>query len=332
MEGKNAATIVEYIEKKTADIASGTDFSTLTGRVDTAEGKITALEALTGTDGKIAKDIAKALTDAEGYADGKAADAQAAAEATAKGYTDDTVAGLDVATVGATGSYVKTVAQVNGQLEAQAEAFQTSIKKIDESNPETSLVAPTAKAVYDFVDTELGILNVGMTGVEGDIADLQAQLAEGGTTKEAIDAAQQTADDAVTVNTQQQAAIEKNASDIAANKTAAETGIQEAKDAAAAANTAAGTALADAKKYADDQDVAQTATIKAAYELADTNLKSDLEDYADAQAKAVADTLKLLATAPVPEECVTENGSNMCVLTMTTAGTFAWTPLTTPVE
>lgn len=42
--------------------------------------------------------------------------------------------------------------------------------------------------------------------------------------------------------------------------------------------------------------------------------------------KANADTLTLLATANVPEECQSE--SNTCVLSMTVDGTFAWTPLT----
>ena len=42
--------------------------------------------------------------------------------------------------------------------------------------------------------------------------------------------------------------------------------------------------------------------------------------------KANADTLTLLATANVPEVCQSE--SNTCVLSMTSDGTFAWTPLT----
>ena len=42
--------------------------------------------------------------------------------------------------------------------------------------------------------------------------------------------------------------------------------------------------------------------------------------------KANADTLTLLATANVPEVCQSE--SNTCVLSMTSGGTFAWTPLT----
>lgn len=42
--------------------------------------------------------------------------------------------------------------------------------------------------------------------------------------------------------------------------------------------------------------------------------------------KANADTLTLLATANVPDVCQSE--SNTCVLSMTSDGTFAWTPLT----
>ena len=102
----------------------------------------------------------------------------------------------------------------------------------------------------------------------------------------------------------------------------------------------------------DTKVAASAAATKTAYEAADTQIRTDfanadsaletsLKTYADdkasteakKEAKAVADTLKFLATAEVPDECLTgEGGSNMCVLTLTSTGTFAWTPLTTPVE
>ncbi len=310
LEGKDAATIVEYIDDKTADIASGTAFSSLTGRVDAAEGKITALETLTGADGKIAKDIAQALTDAKGYADGKAADAQAAAEAKA-----------------ATAQAAAEAA--DGKAVAAQAAANTNAAAITEITKEGGTIDTKAgKALADaktYVDGQLGALS------EGKISETQNKVAAN---EQAIEGL---LDSVAAMDTAYKAA---DAGLDTAVKAAQADATQALAD-AAAASTAAANALTDAKKYADDQDAAQTTTITAAYELADSNLETTLKGYADdkaseeakKEAKAVADTLKFLATAEVPDECLTgEDGSNMCVLTLTSTGTFAWTPLTTPVE
>ena len=320
LEGKNAATIVEYIEKKTADIASGTAFSELTGRVDTAEGKITALETLTGENGKIAQDIAKALTDAEGYADGKAADAQAAAELTAKGYVD--ALDEELATVAKTGAY----------------SDLTGVPVVDAVFSATSSNAATSSAIATYVD---GVKNDLSNGVAAEVESIQEDITE-------LVAADQTLQGSI--NT-----LSGTVSDMDAAYKAADAGLDTAVKAAqadatqaladaAAASTAAGDALTGAKAYTDELANGAVKTNTEAISainnaengiLAQANSYADTKASAEAkkEAKAVADTLKFLATAEVPEECLTgEDGSNMCVLTLTSAGTFAWTPLTTPVE
>ena len=326
LEGKDAETIVQYIEKKTSDIASGTAFSELTGRVGTAEGKITALETLTGENGQIAQDIAQALSDAKADATQKANAAQAAAEAkaaTAQAAAEaaDGKAVAAQAAANTNAAAITEITKVGGTIDTKAgkaldDAKEYVDSKIDKFSDETfsataGQVESNRQAIaglVESVDAMDKAYKAADTTLQGNIDTLSATVSDMDTAYKAADAGLDTA------------------------VKAAQADATQALADAAAASTAAGTALTDAKNYADTQDAAQTETITAAYQLADTNLKSDLEDYADDQAKAVADTLKLLATAPVPEECVTENGSNMCVLTMTTAGTFAWTPLTYPVD
>ena len=318
LEGKNAATIVEYIDDKTKDIASGTAFSELTGRVGTAEGKITALETLTGTDGKIAQDIAQALNDAKGYADGKAADAQAAAEATAAA---DATAKADAAEAAAKEYVDSEITKFSD------EKFSATANQVASNKTAIEGLLNSVDAMDDAYKAADQTLQGNIDTLSGTVSDMDAAYKLADTNLESslktyADGKAEAAQSAAEATASADATSKANAAQAAAEATAS-------ADATAKANKA----LEDAKKYADDQDAAQTATITAAYQLADTNLKSDLEDYADAQAKAVADTLKYLATAEVPEKCLTgEDGSNMCVLTLTSAGTFAWTPLTTPVE
>ncbi len=79
----------------------------------------------------------------------------------------------------------------------------------------------------------------------------------------------------------------------------------------------------DARKAADE---AATAALGNVYTKEQANAEFDKAgSAADVEAK-----LKLLATADVPAEC--QSDSSMCVLSMTSSGTFAWTPLTAPLD
>ena len=85
------------------------------------------------------------------------------------------------------------------------------------------------------------------------------------------------------------------------------------------ATTTALKAEEDARKAADQ---AATAALENVY----TKEQADAEFDKAGSAAGVEAKLKLLATADVPEACQSE--SNTCVLSMTSDGTFAWTPLT----
>ena len=85
------------------------------------------------------------------------------------------------------------------------------------------------------------------------------------------------------------------------------------------ATTTALKAEEDARKAADQ---AATAALANVY----TKEQADAEFDKAGSAAGVEAKLKLLATADVPEACQSE--SNTCVLSMTSDGTFAWTPLT----
>lgn len=78
----------------------------------------------------------------------------------------------------------------------------------------------------------------------------------------------------------------------------------------------------------DSLDEAQLAAVNSGVTSATVaQVATNTEEIAK---KANADTLTLLATADVPEEC--QSDSSMCVLSMTSSGKFAWTPLTAPLD
>lgn len=74
---------------------------------------------------------------------------------------DETIASLDLAQVGADGSYIKTVKQENGQISATKQAFDTTIPATG-NNP-SNINAPTTKAVRDAINA-LDVSSVGSDG------------------------------------------------------------------------------------------------------------------------------------------------------------------------
>lgn len=106
----------------------------------------------------------------------------------------------------------------------------------------------------------------------------------------------------------------------------------DATQALSDAGTKSAQALTDAKAYTDElaNGAVQTNTNAiAAINNAETGILAQAKVDAAAQAKAVEDKLKLLATADVPAEC--ESESSMCVLSYN-GTTYSWMPLTTPLE
>ena len=298
-EGATATTIVGYITEKTTGIATDAKVNELGETVAGQGEKITALETLTGENGQIAQNIAKTLTDAKAYADGlatnyDAAGSATAAETAAKGYTDTTVAGLDADQVGADGSYIKLVSQADGKVSATAASFEGSV-----TDDSTSVNAPTTAAVASYVKEKTNVISEGIGSANEEITGLKSRA------------------DAL-----------ENEVDAINN---AENGIlaQAKADATSKANAAQSAAEGKVTELANGA-VKTNAEAIAAINNADTGILAQAKADATSKANAVADTLKFLATAEVPSECT--SGSAYCVLTMTTGGAFAWTPLTSPVE
>ena len=328
-EGATATTIVGYITEKTTGIATDAKVNELGETVAGQGEKITALETLTGENGQIAQNIAKTLQDAKDYADGlatnyDAAGSAAAAETAAKGYTDTTVAGLDADQVGADGSYIKLVSQADGKVSATAASFEGSV-----TDGSTSVNAPTTAAVASYVQGKLKLVtgDEGIAGLQTQIteikdsdvmnsgvdADVVAQVATNKADIAAMDAAYKLAD------TNLETSLKTYADQAEADAVA--TAAADATSKADAAQAAAIAAAADAAKiYIDDDELTASQTAQ----------NTELKGYTDVEVKKVQDSLKFLATAEVPSECT--SGSAYCVLTMTTGGAFAWTPLTSPVE
>ena len=79
---------------------------------------------------------------------------------------------LDLATVGAAGSYLKTISQSDGQVAATAQQFDTVI-----NYEATDLNAPTTKAVRDFVDSDGGKIDtISINGVNQPVVNKNVDL------------------------------------------------------------------------------------------------------------------------------------------------------------
>lgn len=151
---------------------------------------------------------------------GAASDAAAQALADAKAYTDDlaqgavadnaaAIADMDLASVGADGSYIKTVSQADGKVTAVAEAADAaptpdSTKMVTSGGVYTAIeAAKTAasganSALADRVganEQAISTLNTEQDTQGGKISALETSLASGAT-KQAIDAAKKAGDDA----------------------------------------------------------------------------------------------------------------------------------------
>ena len=105
------------------------------------------------------------------------------------------------------------------------------------------------------------------------------------------------------------------------NSYATTTALKAEEDARKAADQAATSALSGKQ---DSLNEDQLAAVNSGVTTATVNQVAT--NTTEIAKKANANALTLLATADVPEVCQSE--SNTCVLSMTSDGTFAWTPLT----
>lgn len=77
-------------------------------------------------------------------------------------HISNTINTLDVASVGTSGSYLKTISETDGKISATTQTFDTSI-----SNTSTNDNAPTSKAVNDAITTAINNLNTTSVGSNG---------------------------------------------------------------------------------------------------------------------------------------------------------------------
>ena len=175
-----------------------------------------------------------------------------------------------------------------------------------------------AAATKTYVDTELG-KKADTTAVEAITSSLSNYA-----TTDALNAVKATADAAATktyVDTEFAKYTTTADLNTTLNSYATTTALKAEEDARKAADQAATSALSGKQDSLNEDQLAAVnsgVTTETVAQVA-TNTTEIAK-------KANADTLTLLATANVPEACQSE--SNTCVLSMTSDGTFAWTPLT----
>ena len=156
-DGKISATAVS-----TASTFSSTSTTAINGvgvnealkTLDVAEvGEVGRyIEKIKETDGKISATLA--VMDTTPTKDSK----KAVTSSGVKAYIDDKISNLDVASVGADGSYIKTISESKGIITATKQTFDTTI-----SSDSTDNNTPTSKAVKDYVDSEISNLNTDLT-------------------------------------------------------------------------------------------------------------------------------------------------------------------------
>lgn len=284
----------KYVTDRTGTTANlTTTAKELTGAVNELKAK---LDTVAGTgEGSVSDQIDSALADYTNTAGMNSAITDAKNELTTEiGKVDDkadanaaAIEAADLAQVGADGSYISAVSQVNGKVSASAVAFKDAIAK-----NETSANAPTAKAVYDHVQSEMGVLS-------GNVGTLQTAL---NNTQSGLSELSGEFDAYVTSNNAA-VATKANSADVY-TKTAADAEFMNSAEVdAAIAGAVTGTngALKDYSTTAQmntaitNANNTQTAAITEAYEAADTATLNAAK--ADATTKANTAKSEAIAAA-----------------------------------
>ena len=303
----------------------GGEATGLTSQVLNNTQDINALKTQVG-EGDVAARIANALSEAKSDAKSKAD----TAEQNAKDYADGLNTAMDTRVVSLESDNTTNKTDIAGLKDGKANKATTlagygitDAYTKDEANAEFM----TSAEVTSAITTQTSSLADRVQTNEDDISDLKTDVAalagdgDGSVAKQiatvtekinGVETAYKTADESLT------AAVQKAQAD--------------ATQALSDADTKSVQALTDAKAYTDDlaNGAVQTNTNAiAAINNAETGILAQAKVDAAAQAKAVEDKLKLLATADVPAEC--ESESSMCVLSYN-GTTYSWMPLTAPLE
>ena len=171
LEGKNAATIVDYIEKKTEGIATNAALAELQ---ETVDGHTTSINTLNGdaeTTGSVANSIATALTSYSTTEQMEQAieTAKGAAETTAKGYADANAAAItEITKVG--GTIDTKVSAAQSAAEGKAATAQAAADAAQDA-------AEAAQAAADAAQDDVDAVEGRMDTAEGKISALETASA-----------------------------------------------------------------------------------------------------------------------------------------------------------
>ena len=213
------------------------------------------------------------------------------------------IAGLETSKANADDVYSKTDADSTFATKDALSAVETTAN---------------AAATKTYVDTELG-KKADTTAVEAITSSLSNYA-----TTDALNAVKATADAAAT-KTYVDTEFAKYTTTEDLNTTLADYAKQSALTAEETARKEADQAATNALSGKQDS-LSETQLAAVNSGVTTETVAQVATNTAEIAKKANADTLTLLATANVPEVCQSE--SNTCVLSMTSGGTFAWTPLT----
>ena len=150
---KAAKAATDYTNEKVqelSDTLSGSGEDGQPGLVSTvtAQGnRISALETLTGTDGKIAQDIAKALTDANAYTDQEVAKVQESVSTNAEAIEEITKVG---------GTIDAKVSAAQSAAEGKAATAQQAAEAAQQAADAAQAAAEAAQADVDAVEGRMG--------------------------------------------------------------------------------------------------------------------------------------------------------------------------------
>lgn len=313
----------------------------LTGQVLSNTQDINALKTQVG-EGDVAARIATALQTAEEYADGlntamdtRVTDLEADNSKNKTDIVNLTAGKADKATTlsgyGITDAYTKdeadaeflnstevaaAITTATSTVHAQVATNTSDIATLSETKADKTALSSVTESLGGRIETNktnIEALQTDVAALAGDgDGSVAKQIATVTEKINGVETAYKAADVTLT------SAVEKAQADAT----------QALSDAA----TKSAQALTDAKAYTDDlaNGAVQTNTNAiAAINNAETGILAQAKEDAAAQAKAVEDKLKLLATADVPAECVSD--SSLCVLSYN-GTTFTWMPLTEPVE
>lgn len=265
-EGATSKDVVSYVNEKTAGIATDASLAALTGRVDTAEGKITTAEGNIATLQGSVSSVEDKVTTLVGDDAGKSARTIANEELTKQLVPENAKESLD--TLQEIAAWIQKHPDDASAMNAAIDALKTKVGDIPEGATATTIVA----YIKELVDAEKTRAAGVESGLDTRVKAVEAKLGDGdGSVAKQIEAAVKTETDARVAAdsaldgkiTTAQGAADKAQGDVDALKDVV------ASKAAASDVTALGTRVTAAEKDIDDLQAAIAADGKVTVAIAD---------------------------------------------------------------